>query len=341
MIVPIQQDVTFAPESDLEAIRARVDVLLLLGRAVRLHFPEFLNAQDANSPPAPYEVLRILADILADQMKRLLITDITHARGVWASFTADPAVKKLAGPSSRVIRTMGQRVAADATSANAGMGAQILWAANLQARRWIVDCFLPHVSGVKFNPAPVVIDYDETGRQFCASSSPLRGEIHWALQPFRHSLFGAMVVAHILEHEYVSHLIPRNQHLSKGVQEVFLVETLEEEHRNDIQQDARNRNAEMKLDGWFRHLLEEHSCHLGQSNRAELRDFKGVATRMRLKSKSDFWKMTSEILHLPEGGDAELVDKVIKALSARPDDEAGQLAIPWRGFQEARNTLGL
>jgi hypothetical protein len=337
--VPIQQEVTFAPESDLPAIHARVDVLLLLARAVRLHFPEFVNAQDANGPPAPYEVLRILADILADQMARLTITDITHALDVWASFTADPAVKKLPGPSSRLIRTMGQRVAADANTANAGMGRNIIWAANLQAQRWIVDRFLPQVSGIRFAPAPVVIDYDESGRQFCASSSPLRGEIHWTLQPLRHSLFGAMVMPHILEHEYVSHLIPRNQNLSKGVREVFLVETLEEEHRNDINQDARNRNAEIKLDGWFRYLLEAHSCHLGQSNRAELRDFQGVATRMRLKSKSDFWKMTGEILYLPKEGDAELVNLVIRALSGCTDEEAGRLAIPWRGFQECWATV--
>jgi hypothetical protein len=285
--------------------------------------------------------LRILADILADQMKRRLITDITHARGVWASFIADPAVKRLPGPSSLTIRAMGRRVAADAVSANAGTGRQILWAANLRARRWIVERFLPHLSGVNFDPAPVVIDYDEVGTQFCAFTSPLRGEIHWTLQPFRHSLFGATVVSRILEHEYLSHLIPRNQQLSKGIREVFLVETLEEEHRDDTKQDARNRNAESKLDVWFRDLLEQHSYHMGQSNRVELRDYKGVATWLRRKSKPDFWKMTSEILYLPEGGDAELVDKVIKALSACPDDEAGQLAIPWRGFQEAGKTLGL
>jgi hypothetical protein len=51
--VSLQQDVTFVPKSDLAAIHARVDVLLLLGRAVRLHFPKFREAQDANSLPRP------------------------------------------------------------------------------------------------------------------------------------------------------------------------------------------------------------------------------------------------------------------------------------------------
>ena len=55
---------------------------------------------------------------------------------------------------------------------------------------------------------------------------------------------------------------------------------------------------------------------------------------MRLKSKSDFWKMTREILYLPEDGDADIVDKVIKALSASPYDDAIDLAIPWRSFSE-------
>ncbi len=39
-------------------------------------------------------------------------------------------------------------------------------------------------------------------------------------------------------------------------------------------------------------------------------------------------------LHLPEDGDADVVDNVIKALSACPDDHAVALAIPWKGFLE-------
>jgi hypothetical protein len=338
--VSFPQNVTFAPNSDLPAIHARVDVAVLLGRAVRLYFPQFLDAQDASSPPSPFEVLRILADILADQMKRRLITDITDALGVWRAFVSDPEVRRLPGPSSRIIRAMGQRVATDAVSANAGMGRQILWAANLQAERWIAGNLLPHLSGIQIDPAPLVIDYDEAGTKFCAFTSPLRGEIHWTLQPFRHSLFGTTVVSRVLEHEYLSHLIPLNQQLSKGVREVFLVETLAEEHRNDPKQNAANGRAESKLDVWFRYLLEEHSYKAGQFSRVELRDYEGVATRLRLRSKVDFWKMTGEILDLPDNGDADSVDKVIKALRAMPDEDAHQVAIPWRGLIECARMLG-
>lgn len=191
------------------------------------------------------------------------------------------------------------------------------------------------MADTSFAIAPLVIDFDEAGTRFCASSSSLSGEIHWALQPFEHSLYGAMVVPRVLEHEYLSHLVPSNQHLSMGVREVFLVETLEEEHRNDTDQTLRERNAEIKLAGWFRLKLEQHFCRNHQTSRAALRDFEEIALRVRRKSVSDFWKMTTEILFLPEGQtEANVVDSVLKILRFSPDSTVDALTVPWKGFPE-------
>jgi hypothetical protein len=335
--VPIQQEITFAQDADLPAIRACVDVLLLLGRAVRLHFYDLINAQDADGPPSPYEVLCVLADILFREMQEKNITDITHTLSVWKQFAGSLTVQRLGGPSSRVIRAIGRRVEADAVRDNAGIGMNLLWSANLRATRWIGESLPPHLPGVDFKRAPMVIDYDEAGTQFCASSSRLHGEIHWTLQPFRHNLFGAMVVPHILEHEYISHLIPRNPLLSQGVREVFLVEALAEQHRDDVE-DVRNKNVDMKLDGWFRCLLEEHFCRVGRSTRASLRDYEGVAIRMRRRSKPEFWKMTAEILRLPEDGDANTVDRVVRLLRSLPDSVCDDLTMPWISFAECWNS---
>jgi hypothetical protein len=335
----IKQNVTFSPQSDLPAVEGCVDAVLLIGRAIRMRFPAFLDALEANARPSCYEVLRVLANILAREMQAKNITDITHARDVWREFAASPTVRKLSGPGSLVIREIGRRIAADAVSDNAGMGKNILWAANLKAARWVKERILTHlqdddiVPDVEFGTAPLVIDYDEAGTQFCASSSPLLWEIHWTLQPFEHSLFGAMTTPRILEHEYVSHLLPKNQCLSMGVREVFLVDTLEEEHRNDVEESPRNRAAEMKLDSWFRTMLEQHFYRAHQASRTDLRDFEEVAVRLRRRSASDFWKMTAEILRLPDGpGDAQMVDSVIRLLRPCPDRIVDELTIPWLGF---------
>jgi hypothetical protein len=138
-----------------------------------------------------------------------------------------------------------------------------------------------------------------------------------------------MVVPRILEHEYFSHLMPRNQHLSNGVREIVLVEVLKEEHRNDPNF---SREA-MKLDDWFRIALELHSYRNPQTNREELRDFEEVAVRLRRKSVANFWKMTAEILRLPSSqGNADAVDRVLTALRTLPDEDFDLLTQPWRGF---------
>jgi hypothetical protein len=328
------KDVSFAAESDSPATRACVDVLLLIGRAVRSHFPDLVDACEGNPTSSPWdEVLRVLAEILFREMSAKNVTNISHAIDLWNEFARSLTVKNLPLAGRDAIRAAGTKVVNDAIAANAGIGMYILQAANTQAERWIKSRISPHMKDASFVGATLVIDFDEHGTQFCASSSPLSGEIHWTLQPFEHSLYGAMVVSRVLEHEYVSHMIPVNQFLSKGVREVFLMEMLEEEHRNDAVQIQRNNNAEIKLAAWFRWKLEQHFYRNRQANRAELRDFEKVAVGFRRKSPSNFWKMTSEILLLPDGeAEALLVDQVLKFLRPRADSIVDKLTIPWKGF---------
>jgi hypothetical protein len=327
--VSSRQQVSFATNSDVPAIRAATDVVLLLGRAMLLHFPAFLKAQEGNSRPSPYQVVKELAETFARELHKKNITNITQAVNVWQQFTFSGTFDAVSDAGKKEFAKVEQQIAADATSANAGIGETILWDANLQAADWIKKRILPHLGKMAFAAAPLVIDYDELGTQFCASSSPLRREIHWTLQPFEHSLLGAMVVPRILEHEYFSHLMPRNQHLSNGVREIVLVEVLKEEHRNDPNF---SREA-MKLDDWFRIALELHSYRNPQTNREELRDFEEVAVRLRRKSVANFWKMTAEILRLPSSqGNADAVDRVLTALRTLPDEDFDLLTQPWRGF---------
>lgn len=331
----IKQDVSFAPESDTPSVRACVDVLLLMAAAVRLHFPELLNGQEADEPPAWHAVLAVLANILFQEMRAKRITSIVHANDVWNQFMANGVVRDLGTTGKKAIHDAGDKVLADAIPGNAGIGTDILWDANIRAENWIRNRILPHMDSTEFAIAPLVIDFDEAGTQFCASSSPLLREIHWTLHPFEHSLFGAMVAPRVLEHEYVSHLIPRNQYLSKGVREVWLVETLEEEHRNDTL--PRSQSAtDNKLQGWFRLLLEQHFIRNGRVSQVSLQDFEQAAVRVRRKSEPDFWKMSSEILNLRNSAlAAEDVDRLLKILHVSRDNIVDAITIPWKGLAKA------
>ena len=227
----------------------------------------------------------------------------------------------------------GTKIAQDAIAANAGIGAEILAEANQQAQEWLRERVMRHLPQTTLAPAPVVIDFDQAGTMFCASSSRLTWQIHWTLQPFPHSLYGAMVVPRVLEHEYISHLLPPNRSLSNGVREVFLVEMLEEEHRNDDHASPRDAAADVKLAAWFRFKLEQHFQRNGLTNRAELRDFEEVAVRLRRKSRPDFWKMTAEILLLPDGDlESQIVDRALKRLRVSADSTVDRVTVPWKGF---------
>lgn len=323
------QDVCFSPQSDCSATRACVDVLLIIGRAMRMYFPHLRDACDGDPDHSPRwdDVLRVLADILFREMRAKHINHITHALDLWKEFEACLTVQRLTPAGKKALKKAGEKIVTDAVAANAGAGMSILWTANLKAAAWIEQHIVAHLEQTRFATARLVIDLDEAGTQFCASSSSLGGEIHWTLQPFEHSLYGAMVLSRILEHV--------SQWLSKGVREVFLVETLEEEHRNDTELGPRDTDAEMKLAGWFRLKLEEHFCRNQQMSRAGLRDFEEVAVRIRRRSVLDFWKMTAEILSLPDGeAKAREVDKVLKTLRTRQDEIVDKLTVPWKSFAE-------
>lgn len=327
-------DVSFAPESDLPAIRARLDVLLLIGRAARLYFPGLQDACDANGPPTWDEILHTLAEILFREMTRKNITGIVHAVDVWAEFERSLTVRKLSNSGRLAIHRMGQYVSDHAILGRAGIGLSILAHANTLATLWLQRHILPHVEYGNLTAAPVVVEYDEAGTQFCAASTPSMWQVRWTLQPFEHSFYGAMILPRVFEHEYLSHLIPLNRHLSKGVREVFLIDTLEHEHRNDAAQNPREKNADIKLAAWFRVKLEDHFCRNGLTSRAELRDFEDIATLMRRKSEPDFWRMLDNLLTYPNHEwNARRVDEALKLLRYASDEKFDNLAIPWNGFE--------
>jgi hypothetical protein len=333
--VSLSNFVSFAPESDSPATRACVDVLLLMGRAIEAQFPNLLDICEGNwgASPAWDELLGTLATFLFQEMRAKNITDIMHAHDVWKQFMASRTVQRLPPSGIEALGEAGKKVTIDAVRANAGVGLHILARANQEATNWIGRRIMPYLRETSLAIAPVVIDYDVAGTQFCASSSPLSGEIHWTLQPFEHSLYGAMAVSRVLEHEYVSHLLPRNQYLSNGVREVFLVETLDEEHRDEAELNPRVLHAEMKVARWFREKLDQHFQRGGQTSRAELRDFEDVAIRIRRRSPADFWKMTNEIMSLEDGEEeAGLVDRTLRLLRPRADRIVDRLTVPWQGF---------
>jgi hypothetical protein len=68
---------------------------------------------------------------------------------------------------------------------------------------------------------PMRVHYDPKGDDYCASSSIFANEIGWNLQLVERSLFGALSLEMLFEHEYLSHMLPRNNFLSKNVREML------------------------------------------------------------------------------------------------------------------------
>jgi hypothetical protein len=112
--VSLRQDVSFAPECDSSAVRACVDVLMLIAAAVRLHFPVLLSGQEADEPPAWHEVLLVLANILFQKMRAKRITSIVHAKSVWNQFMANGVVHALGSTGKKAIDDAGAKILAEA-----------------------------------------------------------------------------------------------------------------------------------------------------------------------------------------------------------------------------------
>jgi hypothetical protein len=137
--------------------------------------------------------------------------------------------------------------------------------------------------------APVTISWREH-RHFIWPSTGGRA-IAWVFQYHRSALWAAVLTEVILQHEYLSHLLPRSDSLSEAIREGWLMETLQLEIRE------RGKPSDLRV---FVHVRDK----LNGLPRSE--SLAWVAAAMELVRKDLYWNLTRDILaelpgHNPQG----------------------------------------
>ena len=318
------------------AVHARLDVLLIISEAFRTGLAAIVSAEsNEGGPPEWWQVVRVFSDVLASEIASQGLQNIDAAPFVWDQIYNKLRVRwELSTELDNILSLMKAEVTARAIPKNIGFGRQFLHDSNLRAASWINQHIMPRLDRPEIDPARLHVSYDPAGKRFCASSSRLEGTVGWTLQPCKHTVLGALIAPRVLEHEYLSHLLPSHRALPKGILEVWLMETLEEEHRNLADACLAPEGIEGKLWTWFKHELELHFSTMGFLEPAELLDFEEIAIRIRRRSETDFWKMTRHLLLLDRRTEIERAVEVLRLLRPLSDKLVDSLTMPWSSFEE-------
>jgi len=326
------------------SVHAKLSVLIIIASAFRSHLTDLMTAADRDgAPPEGMQIVDAMAETLSSQIGA--IRTLSAAPVVWTQFRGRLAVAwSLRAQTAQVLEQIEHDLTIQANAGNPHFAENFLHAANLRAAEWISEYILPKVGRPTVAPAPLHVSYDQKAERFCASSSRLAGTIGWILQPCKHTFYAALICERVLEHEYLSHLLPGNLKLSKGIREVWLMETLEEEHRNDEYIALNRRLALMTIWSWFRIELENHFVRNSIVDLAIFTGVEDLATRIRRRSLPSFWKMTAEIINLSDGEDPRPTERALRMLRPLPDNVLDALTVPWTGFDtciETARSMGI
>jgi hypothetical protein len=165
------------------------------------------------------------------------------------------------------------------------------------------------------------------------------GEIGWKLQLAEHAFYGALIPDMILEHEYLSHLLPTNTYLSDAVREIWLTTSLFWEHRNAPQDDL-EKHVRLALWERFRSELARHKGKTDYELYGPER-WDWLAMKMAFSDAGNFWQLTTEIVHSPNRTDeAELIDELLSKLADFDDRSLrAALQIEWKKLRELFSKL--
>jgi len=316
------------PDFQSPAVRARLDVILLLADALR---PALQPLQQL-FPADWIELVKSLNAVLIAEIGRVSVA--RQALNIWAQFSASIQVSQLDNRATQLLQAAEQRLHSQLTVNDHAL--RYLEQAHAQSLAWLHSTAQRRSLNAltKISPALLRVYYDPQGTEYCASSSRITGEIGWKLQLVEHAFYGALIPDMILEHEYLSHLVPANAFLSRGVREVWLSSALFREHRNDK---ANGADRLLKTELWEK-FRSELARHFGFTDH----EFYGpqrwdwLAMKMSFYDTATFWRLTAEMIHSGNpSSQADLIDKLLGDL-ARLDDE-GLLAamhVKWRNLPE-------
>ncbi len=301
---------------------ARLEIFLLLAGAMRPSLKDLFQVL----PDRWHEAITILARIIVQVLPSMRTA--SQANAVWTQFLSDARIRALPRKAIAVLNTASVRLAALRLRRNRGLN--YLDDANDEAVAWIQRLGAArNISPFEqIAKVPLRVYYDPRAEQYCASSNPLVGEIGWKLQLAEHAFYGALIPDLLFEHEYISHLLPRNHALGQSVREIWLNVGLVSAH-GAAQPDPDQEHVNLFL--W-------------EKFRAELARFRGGDIRAygpyNLESKSAnaafhapdiFWRLTSVILDLEDSEEEALLVEQLLAKMARLDDAKlrSVLSVPW------------
>ena len=188
-------------------VLAQLDLLAVLADAMAPFLPDLSDLVDDW-----HFVVDEAAHVLATQSPH--IQNLSDALAIWDLVLKTLVISRFPSDAKALMDAMTARLYTAVLSPDAGIAC--LEAAHLRAVTWVQTVGQQrNISVLKqATPIPILVGYDPDGLQFCASSSQLGNQIGWSLQLKRRALYGALIADMFLAHEYLSHMLPRNTHLS-------------------------------------------------------------------------------------------------------------------------------
>lgn len=285
-------------------VLAQLDLLAVLADAMAPFLPDLSDLVDDW-----HFVVDEAAHVLATQSPH--IQNLSDALAIWDLVLKTLVISRFPPDAKALMDAMTARLYTAVLSPDAGIAC--LEAAHLRAVTWVQTVGQQrNISVLKqATPIPILVGYDPDGLQFCASSSQLGNQIGWSLQLKRRALYGALIADMFLAHEYLSHMLPRNTHLSWNVREVWLSTALFWERKSQPGDAAQQHVAQFCWEQ-FRHEL---NMQFDPNNRKFFgpRQLDGLAEVTYLLSEEIFWDITKTILECSDNAqNAQAINALLK-----------------------------
>jgi hypothetical protein len=287
-------------------------VLLVLAECIAPSLPALYLAAPGNWQ----KVVSVAADALASQTPH--VKSIVNAIPIWNRVLLDLGIANLTLAANSVLDTITKRLAAEVSTPFEGErrllrmhDTAVDWIRDLGARRGI--------SVLKAaNPYPIRVHYNPKGDDYCASSSLFANEIGWNLQLVERALYGALILDMLFEHEYLSHMLPKNNFLSRDVREIWLSAGLFWESV-DRPGNAGEKHVREVLWELFRRELNKH---FDPKNLSFYGPWKldQLVEKIFFLSPDSFWEITKAMIECSDiRQNADTIDAFLRDLLRLPD----------------------
>lgn len=330
--MPSDSNLTLANAFESPIKLAQFHVLLVLAKSLQGRLRKLWLKTEDCYPTDFVQMVGTFAERFGAEIGGVKTVD--EALRIWDQACLSGRVKYLPRSASQELKQVRKNLASDVGQTSGLL--DYLVRLNHRAHAWIHTLLSAHQLGALLSPAPAPlrVDYDENALQYCFSTARTEYVIQWSFQPVQHSVWAALGAERAFEHEYFSHLVPRNELLSDLVREGWLVEALADEHRN-TDKDREQSKADYLVSNQLTRELAKHVENLPENMeniKAKLQQlvtafsFRTLANRVRSCSEIAFWKITRDTLRMPCSEDgARLVDDLFWKLNYLPNDNLRQV----------------